>query len=216
MKKLLLLLIPLLALPLLSGCKGEDYTKYLSEVKSDVFAAETEDFSLTLSCIRREEPYLSDGVACPMQPLIEIVLKPAAADGTEEYSLSLAGVPALSGELSYRTAKGDYYLLQPASEFPEGSVSLTVTKNGESLQLTAMSVKTHTMLTPEEALSAAIEREGELISRMTAGKQFQGEFQVRLLRRGSNYYYVGIVGKEENAALLLDAETGEVLARRIR
>ena len=51
---------------------------------------------------------------------------------------------------------------------------------------------------------------------MTAGSTFEGEFTVRLMRRSRNYYFVGITGKKENAALLLDAETGEVLARRVR
>lgn len=216
MKKLFLLLIPLLALPSLAGCKGEDYTKYLSFVKSDVFVAETEDFSLTLSCITREVPYASDGVACAGQQLIEIELKPVETDGTESYSVVLEGTPALSGELSYRSVQGDWFLSQSVTSFPAGSVSLRLSKDGESTELTASSVRTENTLTPEEALNFAVQAESELIGRMTAGKTFHGEFQVRLLRRGRTYYYVGIVGEKENAALLLDAETGEVLARRKR
>ena len=216
MKKLLMLFIPLFALPLFSGCKGEDYKKYLSEVTSDVFAVETEDYSLTLSCIAREVPYVSDGVACPMQNVVEIVLKPQETDSAASYCVVLEGMPALSGELSYRTAKGDWFLSGSVENFPEGSVSLSIQKDGETASLTARSVKTENTLTPEEALSFAVNAESELISRMTAGKQFQGEFRVRLLKRGSNYYYVSIVGKAENAALLLNAETGDVLARRVR
>ena len=77
-KAALFLLVPLLSLVLLAGCKGTDYTKHLSDVRSDLFAAETEDFSLTISCITRETPYAADGVACTRSDLIEIVLKPAA------------------------------------------------------------------------------------------------------------------------------------------
>ncbi len=216
MKKLLFLFIPLLALPMLAGCRGEDYTKYLSYVRSDVFVAETEDFSLTLSCVTREVPYASDGVACAGQQLLEIELTPTQADGTENYSVVLEGTPSLSGELSYRSVKGDWFLSQSVTSFPEGSVSLRLIKDGEATELTASSVKTENTLTPEEAVSFAVQAENELIGRMTAGKTFHGEFQVRLLRRGRTYYYVGIVGEKENAALLLDAETGEVLARRKR
>jgi len=38
---------------------------------------------------------------------------------------------------------------------------------------------------------------------------------VRLLRRNTNYYYVGIVDTDgKTISLLLNSETGEVLARR--
>ena len=76
-KAALFLLVPLLSLVLLAGCKGTDYTKHLSDVRSDLFAAETEDFSLTISCITRETPYAADGVACNTLKLIEIAVRPS-------------------------------------------------------------------------------------------------------------------------------------------
>ncbi|PWM51177.1 MAG: hypothetical protein DBX60_07435 [Bacillota bacterium] len=218
MKKLpIALLVPLFALAALTGCGGEDYAEHISDVRSDCFLAETEDFSLTVSCISREVPYAADGVACTRSDLIEIVLKPAADRESENasYSVTLHGTPAVSGELSYRSVKGDYFLSQGVTAFPEGSISLTVVENGTAHEITATSVRTQEMLTPEEAVDFAVRAEQELIGRMT-GKRFAGEFQVRLVKRGRAYYYVGIIGKEESAALLLDAETGEVLARRVR
>ena len=215
-KAALFLLVPLLSLVLLAGCKGTDYTKHLSDVRSDLFAAETEDFSLTLSCITRETPYAADGTACNTQKLIEIAIKPSEdTDGSKSYRIELSGEPAISGELSYRTVKGDYFLSQGVSA-PEGSVTVRLSDDGETTELTATSVKTEKTLSPEEALSVAVDAERELIGRMTAGNTFEGEFTVRLMRRSRNYYFVGITGKKENAALLIDAETGEVLARRVR
>ena len=216
-KAALFLLVPLLSLVLLAGCKGTDYTKHLSDVRSDLFAAETEDFSLTLSCITRETPYAADGIACNTQKLIEITLKPSEdTDGAKAYRIELSGEPAISGELSYRTVKGDYFLSQGVSAFPEGSVTVRLSEDGKTTELTATSIRTEKTLSPEEALNFAVDAERELIGRMTAGSTFEGEFTVRLMRRSRNYYFVGITGKKENAALLLDAETGEVLARRVR
>ena len=176
------------------------------------------DFSLTVSCISREVPYAADGVACTRSDLIEIVLKPAADRESENaiYSVTLHGTPAVSGELSYRSVKGDYFLSQGVSAFPEGSVTVRLSDDGETTEITATSVKTEKTLSPEEALRFAVDAERELIGRMTAGSTFEGEFTVRLMRRSRNYYFVGITGKKENAALLIDAETGEVLARRVR
>ena len=93
---------------------------------------------------------------------------------------------------------------------------MRLSDDGKTTELTATSVRTEKTLTPEEALSFAVDAERELIGRMTAGNTFEGEFTVRLMRRSRNYYFVGITGKKENAALLIDAETGEVLARRVR
>ena len=216
-KAALFLLVPLLSLVLLAGCKGTDYTKHLSDVRSDLFAAETEDFSLTISCITRETPYAADGVACNTLKLIEIAVKPSEGmDGSKSYRIALSGEPAISGELSYRTVKGDYFLSQGVSAFPEGSVTVRLSEDGKTTELTATSVRTEKTLSPEEALQFAVDAEQELIGRMTAGNTFEGEFTVRLMRRSRNYYFVGITGKKENAALLIDAETGEVLARRVR
>ena len=216
-KAALFLLVPLLSLVLLAGCKGTYYTKHLSDVRSDLFAAETEDFSLTISCITRETPYAADGVACNTLKLIEIAVKPSEGmDGSKSYRIALSGEPAISGELSYRTVKGDYFLSQGVSAFPEGSVTVRLSEDGKTTELTATSVRTEKTLSPEEALQFAVDAERELIGRMTAGNTFEGEFTVRLMRRSRNYYFVGITGKKENAALLIDAETGEVLARRVR
>ena len=216
-KTALFLLLPLLSLAVLTGCKGTDYTKHLSDVRSDLFAAETEDFSLTISCVTRETPYAADGIACNTQKLVEIALKPSRdTDGSKIYGIALSGGPAVSGELSYRTVKGDYFLSQGVSAFPEGSVTVRLSEDGKTTEIAATSVKTEKTLSPEEALNFAVDAERELIGRMTAGNTFEGEFTVRLMRRSRNYYFVGITGKQENAALLIDAETGEVLARRVR
>ena len=216
-KAALFLLVPLLSLVLLAGCKGTDYTKHLSDVRSDLFAAETEDFSLTISCITRETPYAADGVACNTLKLIEIAVKPSEGmDGSKSYRIALSGEPAISGELSYRTVKGDYFLSQGVSAFPEGSVTVRLSEDGKTTEIAATSVRTEKTLSPEDALRFAVDAERELVGRMTAGSAFEGEFTVRLMRRSRNYYFVGITGKQENAALLIDAETGEVLARRVR
>ena len=219
MKKLpIALLVPLFALASLTGCGGEDYAEHISDVRSDCFLAETEDLSLTVSCISREVPYAADGVACTRSDLIEIVLKPAADRESENasYSVTLHGTPAVSGELSYRSVKGDYFLSQGVSAFPEGSVTVRLSEDGKTTEIAATSVRTEKTLSPEDALRFAVDAERELIDRMTAGNTFEGEFTVRLMRRSRNYYFVGITGKKENAALLIDAETGEVLARRVR
>ncbi len=215
MKKTAFVLILLPLLMLFGACgRTYDYTAHLSEVRRDIFRAETEAFTLTLSCIEREHPYASDGVTCPISRSMEVVLVPADR-GDASYRVFLAGDAAWGGEMSKRNIEDDWYYSESIEVFPETSVSLSVERNGETTEISATSVKNEDTMSAEEALKIAVEHEKEAIKRMTADGAFQGEFRVRLLRREVNYYYVGIVSKDgKTISLLLGAESGEVLARR--
>ena len=213
LKKLSVLLIPLLALPILSACGKTNYYDYVSEAKEDIFLAETQTYRISLSCITREYPYISDGVPCPTARVIEISL--TSDDRSSPYSAYLLGEKEIGGELGFRTFADDFFFSQSVEEFPEGSVTLRIEKDGASEEITATSVKNEKTLTPKQALARAVESEKETIKSMTGKDGFAGEFYVRLLRRETNYYYVGIIDKNGGTlSLLLDGETGEVLARR--
>ncbi len=203
----------LLLLPLSACGKSYDYTAHISELRSDIFRAETDEFTVTLSCVSREYPYAADGVACPRSDLVEISLVPAEkADAYEVYFVTETGEQG--GEASFRNAFGDYFFSESVTSFPEETVSMRVVWGGETREVTATSVKNDKTLSCTEALDRAIAAEKDRIDRMT-DTVFLGEFHVRLLRRDKNYYYVGIVDKDgETLSLLLDSETGEVLARR--
>ena len=202
-------------LPALAACgKAMDYSGYISEARSDIFRAETEEFTVTLSCISREYPYASDGIACPRTDVVEISLIPSAAEITD-YSVYVVGETEWGGEASFRNVYGDWYYSESVTSFPTGSVSLRIEWDDNVRELVATSVKNEETLSVKEALDHAVSAEKERIDRMTADGAFHGEFYVRLVRRDTNYYYVGIVGTDGNiTSLLLNGETGEVLARR--
>ncbi len=198
----------------LVGCgKGYDYTAHISELRSDLFKAETDEFSITLACVSREYPYAADGIACPRTDVVEVSLVPAVRQETYEvYFATETGEQG--GEAAFRNAYGDYFFSESVTAFPEGSVSIRVVWGEESREVTATSVKNERTLSPFDALQKAIEAEKERVERMT-DDVFLGEFHVRLLRRDKNYYYVGIVDRDgETLSMLLDSETGEVLATR--
>ena len=98
--------------------------------------------------------------------------------------------------------------------FPEGRANVTVRYAGTEHTLAATSVKNEETLSPGEALAKGIAAEKETMERMRKNGVFCGELCVRLLRRDKNYYYFAITDGTERISLLLDGETGEVLARR--
>ncbi len=196
----------------LTACNQTDYQSYLSEIRSDLFVAETQEFSLQLACISREKPYQADGIPCERTDFIEITLKDL--QGVSEYRVFICGEKQTGGEMTFRNVTGDYYYSEGVTEFPEGTVSLRVEWGDEVREIAATSVKNERTISPAEALSFAIQAETERVESMKQQGVFCGEFYVRLLRRERNYYYVGIIDREGcTLSLLLDAETGSVLAK---
>ena len=119
------------------------------------------------------------------------------------------------GETSFRNTRGDYFYSQTVEAFPETSVTMRIVWDGGERELTATSVKNENTISVDEALDFALKKEKDTVARMTRNGKFFGEFYVRLLRRNTNYYYVGIVDTDgKTISLLLNSETGEVLARR--
>ena len=214
MKKLpLFVIIFLLQFALLAGCKQTDYSLNISDERSDLFCAETEEFSVLVSCIERERPFLADGIVSPRVKTVEAVLTEKTLSGKEYEIYFLEDVPR-GGEMSFRNVSGDYYYSRGVDVFPSGSVSLRIISGSETIELAATSVKSADTLTTKEALDHALSAEKETIARMSEGG-FRGEFHVRLLRRDKTYYYVGIIDTQgHTVSLLLDSETGDVLARR--
>lgn len=211
-RRLLCLLLLLGFLPVLAACRGEDYEARISEIKRDIFCAQTEDFTLTVACLSREYPYADDGVACAMTDTIEVTIAPAgaAADSAAVY----AADGSWGGDASFSSVHGDFRFSQGVTAFPEGSVDVRVVWGGKEVSIAATSVRTPQTISPEEALSRFVKSESEALSRMEREGVFCGEFRVRLLRRDKNYYYIAVTDGEKHIALLLDAQTGETLARR--
>ncbi len=200
-------------LPALTACGETDYAQYVSEARSDLFCAQTEEFSVTVACVAREYPYLADGVPSTKTTLVEITLKDER--NVDGYRVFLCGEKEIGGELSYRNVRDDYFFSQSVEVLPEKSVSLRVEWGEEKRELTATSVKNENTLSVDGALKKAISAEQEYIAALTDESGFHGEFYVRLLRREKNYYYVGVIDQAGNTlSLLLDGESGEVLARR--
>ena len=213
-KRLCLFLAAAALLPLCAACAPYRYNDCLSEVRSDLFLAETEDFTLTLACVEREYPYADDGIPCPMSKTVQVTLSPLTPPAGDVSIFVGEGEARLGGEASYRTTRGDYTYSEGVDAFPEGSVNVRVTYGGTEHTLAATSVKNEETLSPGEALAKGIAAEKETMERMRKNGVFCGELCVRLLRRDKNYYYFAITDGTERISLLLDGETGEVLARR--
>ena len=78
-----------------------------------------------------------------------------------------------------------------------------------------MSVISENTLSANTVLSKLVKNETELFSSLTDKYGFAGEIYMRLIYEDSSYYYVGIIDREQNTyAFLINAENGNILAKR--
>ncbi len=197
------------------ACKpAVDYMDYVSELRSNIFLAKTEDFSLRIYAVRKEYPYASDGIPQESSTRLEAYL--VAPNGVEVcvFNVTVDG-KEYGGEMSFDNVKTEYYFsctldVSNATELP-----CKIRYRNEELSLNAVSVKTNDLLSAKAILTHLQTTEAELFEILTDKYGFTGEIYIRLIYEGSPYYYIGIIDRNSKInAFLLDAKTGKILAKR--
>ena len=217
-KKLLVTIFLLALLPifsLFSSCKKKlDYFSYVSEIRSNILLAETENFSLRIFIGEREVPYSADGVARESSPRFDAYLVAPNGTKTCEFFFKI-GNESYGGEMSYDNVKGEYYYFCTLNVPELKTVSCEILYGEEQVILEATSVLSEKTLSPREALSHLLTTEKETFSTLTDQYGFAGEIGIRLIYEDNPYYYVGVIDRKGNvSAFLLNAETGKLLAKR--
>lgn len=200
---------------LFAACKQSvNYFDYVSELRNNIFLAESDGFSLRIFSVTKETPYAADGVPNETTALTEIRL--TAPEGDKACNLSFrAEGREYGGEMSFDNVKGDYYFscTLDISELP--ALPCVIKYGDTELEMNALSVVDENTLAPETALKSLERAEAELFKSMTDKYGFAGEIHLRLIYEASPYYYVGIIDREERVnAFLINAKTGEILAKR--
>ncbi len=216
-RRLLFLPIFLLLLPLLllGACKEKvNYFDYVSELRSNIFLAETEDFSLRIYAVEKETPYVMDGIPQEVSPRFEAYLVAPSGDQTVNLRFEKDG-ENMGGEMSYDNVKCEYFYSCTLDVSALKEIPCTVTYGDKEVALTAISVLTDTTLAPKTVLGKIVEENAELFSSLTDDFGFAGEIYLRLIHEDSAYYYIGVISREGKVnAFLMNAETGKILAKR--
>ncbi len=199
----------------LSACKKErSYFDYVSELRSNLFLARNEDFSLRVYSVTKETPYAADGVPQETSPRVEAYLLAPSGEKTVHFTFIL-DKKTYGGEMSYDNVTGEYYYsctmdLEELSELP-----CRIRYGDNEVELTATSVRTEATLSPKAALDILVAENAELFSSLTDEYGFAGEIYLRLIYEDFPYYYAGIIDRTGKIyAFLMNAETGKILAKR--
>lgn len=197
------------------GCKKQtDYFSYVSELRSNVLIAETEGYSLKIFAVKRETPYVADGIPRALSTTAEFHLTAPQGVLTANLSFTIDG-KEYGGEASYDNVKSELYYSQGLDLSEAQTLTVLITAEEKTYELEAVSVRTASTLTPKALLSSIVKTEKEYFTQNTDKYGFKGEIYVRLIYEDNAYYYVGVVGRDERTlAFLVNAENGKILAKR--
>ena len=199
------------ALLLFTGCNTQfDYTKYVSEKRSEIYLYKDDEVDITIHCVSREQPYNADGICGDKCDLVEIFIKFSKSPDSVEISLE-----GFSGEMNYEAVDRRFTASFSSPAYRAEGVDITLVVNGGSKTYRALSVLDSGVLTCEQILKCAIEHDRELFESLKSGRDFAGEIYIRLLYDDGCYYYLGVCDRNKNiTAYLLDGGVGKVIATK--
>ncbi len=213
--KALCLILSAISLFLLTGCKKEiDYFSYVSELRSNILLAETEDFSLKVYALLKEYPYAADGI--PHEATNRCEVRLLAPNGAENYHITFRYKDKeYGGDMSYDNVKCEYYFSCALDISQCASLPCVIEYGDSRVELNALSVVNSSLLPSKQILEIVRNENEELFAIMTDKYGFQGEIYIRLLFEDACYYYVGVIDREGNVnAFLVNGSTGKIIAQR--
>ncbi len=208
------LLLTCLVIPLFGCVNTVDYSDCVSELRDNVFLAEQDGFSLRIYAVKKETPYITDGIPQESTSRLEAYLQAPNGAETCLISFSVHG-KTYQDEMSFDNVKCEYYYSRSMDVSTLSEIKCELKHGETTVQLTAKSVRDKNTLSPTQVLNQLREKESELFEKMTDKYGFAGEIYLRLLYEDAPYYYVGVI--ERNAtvhAFLINAQTGKIIAKR--
>ena len=220
MKKILSLILCVFALVLtFSGCKKQENTldKYVSELRSEIFYGESENYTLKASYGFKEIPYGHDGkINHRAYVLVFKLLGRETDQATFNASFTFK-------DKEYKTT----FKLSPVSHsltapieidgFNLKEFTVQISTGGESESVQLKSTLPKNTISYSSALKYLQKNQSELLKNYrNENGDFNGEICARVVVKDQKpYWYVGLTDKNGNLkALLIDGFNGEVLAVR--
>ena len=198
-----------------TACKKEtDYFSYVSEICDNMLLAEDENISVRAYAIKRESPYLADGIPREQSTRAEFFI--VTPSGDQDCSIYFTiGKKQFRGDTSYDNVKAQFYYSCSVDISETSSLTIQIVYGDTTHELTAKSVKNEKTLSPKKALDCLRKSKEQVFTDLTDEYGFNGEIYIRLLYEDSVYYYIGITNRNgKTHAFLLNGQTGVVLAER--
>ena len=200
--------------PLVKDVGKLDYFDYVSELRSNVLIAQTENYALRVYAVEKETPYNADGVRREMTTRAEVYFTAPSGDKTTNLTFTING-KTHSGEMSYDNVKEEYFFSVSTDLSKAERLDFHIKHGKEEMTFQAKTIKTASTLSAKTILEKLQENEPSVFQALTDENGFVGEINIRLISDDTPYYYVGLIEKDgKTRAYLLTSDTGRVLAKR--
>ncbi|MBQ7348864.1 MAG: hypothetical protein IJW47_02600 [Clostridia bacterium] len=199
------------------GCQKENpLYSAVSELRSDIFVGESQNFVIKACYGFKETPYSND--ATVGNKVYGLIFKMSGADGAS-YSLSTEfGGETFSADFKLNPVSGTLTASMEIENFNLKEFTVTVKKAELSENVTMVSVVPANAIDYKKALDYLKADQTTMIDAYTDKEtgEFTAEIYARIVvKDGNPFWYIGIASGNSNLkALLIDGVTGETLAIR--
>ena len=218
MKKTIILLIFILIFPLIlfsTSCEKKlDLSKYVSDLREDVFVGESQTFSIQAHLGKREDPFIQDGKIGLIKPRLLVKIVSEFNKDTEVVATLTFNEQNYVEKFSFNGVANTLTATFNLDNFNLKTFDITLTFMDKSESITLSSIKPENTLTYVKALDCLLKKQPTLIQNyLNENNQFQGEIFLRLLvNNDTPYYYVGLSSNEKIVALLIHGVSGKILS----
>ena len=226
-KTVCLSLMILLGIGAFTGCGQHeiDINNLLIEYRQTLYVAEDSIYQATLSTGMREQEYNFDGIVGEMIPFAVLTIarmdnNPLAND-QYKYLVTI-GDDHYTGFLSKTTNENSYSVDIQVAIPTDAVVDVQITFTGYSFHKELSNVSKEFAIDSMTAITIANQELQSDLQNLSSDKNNKLEAIIKLLKDHSNseiksyYYYIGVLSTSgETLGILIDANTGNIIAKKI-
>lgn len=201
-----------------SACnKSNSLLPHVSELRTELYQGEGQNFSLKAGCGFKESPFVNDGkVGKTSNALTFKLMNKETDDATYSLAFNFNQIE-YKGVFKLNPITNTVTCDIEVDNFNLKEFTVKISSGAKSEEIVLKSIVPDTAITYATALDYLIKNQSALISHYTDSEgAFNAEIYLRILiKDNAPYWYVGIAsGNEKLKALLIDGTNGEILAIR--
>ena len=218
MKKFIAIILVVFSLLTFSACKSQPGLEvYVSELRSNLYAGESDDIKVKASYGYKETPYQNDGKIGALKPLLTIKLM-GKESSQSTYTVSF-DFNNQKYSADFRLSPTSHSLIATfeIENFNPEQFNLTLSCGDNLHTINMSSIIPKGTISYVKALECLKQSQPQLIKSFSdADGNFNAEIYARIIVKNDKaYWYVGLAGGNDLLkALLIDGKSGEVLAIR--
>ncbi len=206
------------------GKNNIDLNNHIIEKRENLFVANDNLYSVSLSTGEREKDYKFDGIVTEMVPFAVLTLTrienlPLAVD-TYSYIVTIND-QSYSGFLEKANNDNSYLTDLEVSITGEETINVSISFTGYTFNKNLENISSNFQVDSNAAIKIAQKELKENLNNLTNDKNVKIEVVMKIMKDFSSeelknyYWYVGIISTNgETLGILVDANTGNIIAKK--